>query len=134
MSVRVKMAGIESRDGNLTEYWAESRAKRNGWRDRSRARAVESTGAGADIRVCSWLEDSDDIAVYDPGFIRYLDVRVRGGDSFLIRIHLDEERGIFSSYDQMNQKHLRVGYSQVKALLERPKESVILGRKLRKQK
>lgn len=58
---------------------------------------------------------------------RYLDVRLNGV-GFVVRNFYDEKRGIFSGFDDMNEKHLRISYRLVKALLERPKESVILGR------
>lgn len=120
--VRVEKAGIECENGEVTEY----RATRYGWRSLSRAGAIKSTSTEVDVEVYSWLEDGNDIAVWDPKFIKYLDVRPKG-EGFVVQICHDPSRRMFSGFDRMNKKHLRVGYSQVKALLERPKESVILG-------
>ena len=66
--------------------------------------------------------------MWDPEFIKYLDVRPKG-EGFVVWIRHDQSRGMFSGFDRMNKKYLRVGYSQVKALLERPKENIVLGRK-----
>jgi len=57
--VRVKKAGIECKNGEVTEY----RATRYGWRSLSRTGAIESTSTEVDVEVYSWLEDGDDIGV-----------------------------------------------------------------------
>jgi hypothetical protein len=41
---------------------------------------------------------------------------------------------MFSGFNEMNRKHLRIGYGEVKALLETPEDSVILGRKTEEAK
>jgi len=124
--VHVEKAGVECETGGFTEY----RATRNGWRELSRAGATESTSTRVNAQVYCSLED--DLEEWNPEFIRYLDVRLNG-DGFVVRILHDKSRGMFSGFDEMNEKHLRVGYSQVKVLLEKPEESVFLGRKWRKQ-
>jgi hypothetical protein len=121
--VRVEKAGIECENGEVTEYWA----MRYGWCSLLRTGAIKSTSTEVDVEVYSWLEDRNDITVWDPEFIKYLDVRP-GADGYMVRICHNQSRGMFSGFDRMNKKHLWVGYSQVKALLETPKESVILGR------
>ena len=62
--------------------------------------ALEYTGIRGEVRVCPRLDD-DKLAVYKPGFIRYLYVRVNGLAP--IRIMPDEERGTFSGYDEASQ-------------------------------
>jgi len=134
--VRVEAAGIESH-GKLIEYREDSRdaraesranriksrAERNSWRSQSRRCALEYTGTRGDVRVYPRLDD-DELAMYELGFITYLDVRVNG--LVPIRIKPDEERGTFSGYDEASQKHLRIGAHQVRALIEQPEESIIL--------
>ena len=118
--IRVDNASIECGSGEVSEY----RVTRDGWRKSSKAKVIESTST--EDYVYSWLEDSDDIAVWNPELIKYLEVRPANG--FLVRISHDQDKGMFSGFDSVCKKYLRVSYSQVKVLLERPQESVYLGR------
>ena len=56
----------------------------------------------------------------------YVDIRPTG-EGFPVRIHCDEDGKMFTGFDVMNQKHLRVSRDLVGALVSNPDSSVWLG-------
>ena len=63
--------------------------------------------------------------MWEPDSIKYLEVRV-SGDGFPVRIRNDVKRGMFSGFDEMNEKRLRVRYGLVRKFLERPEKSIFM--------